>query len=189
MNKEKLSALIGRPLSSVEDANFKLYMDIAKEQLEGLICSSLCDDVETKTYLSREGYSTLFTDIFNEVESVKVDGKIVTNFEKYQWSKNHGEWFNSLVFDCAFSKPLKVEVTASWGFQSMPADLQLVLAGLFNLTATRMAFDPTIHSKRVEDFQVTYNSVNVDEALLNQYQKILSKYSLCDIPYVRHGGC
>ncbi len=43
LTKEKVTALLGRPLSTVEDSNFNLYLNIAKLRLEDITCSSFDD--------------------------------------------------------------------------------------------------------------------------------------------------
>lgn len=188
MEQSTLEAYLGRPLTTIEATNRKLYLKIAREQLEGLICTSLCDDDDPKVYDARDGYHTVFTDIFTELEEVKVNGEVVEP-EKYsprQWDKRSASWYNSIVFD---TKPCgEVEVSASWGFSSTPSDLQSVLAGLFDLVTKKNKSDATISSKQVEDFRISFNAdVDLDQAFRDKYAKTLSKYSICDMSYVRNG--
>lgn len=191
MNKEKLSALLGRPLTSVEDANFKLYINIATKSLEDLLCTTICDDTDPRVYDVREGYRTLFTDIFTEVTEVKMDGKVIdpSKYSVRQWDKRSGNWYNSIVFDTAFDEcDEEVEISGTWGFSPIPADLLAVIAGLFDLITKKNKLDPTIASKRVEDFQIAFrDGVDIDTEFESKYAHTLSKYSLCDIPNVQHG--
>jgi len=191
MDETKMSALLGRPLTTVETTNFKLYLDIARETLQSLICTALCDQDDPKVYDLREGYSTVFTDIFTELDEVKMDG-VVVDSSKYsvrQWNKRSASWYNSIVFADRFTEcDNEVEVSAVWGFEKMPSDLQLVLAGLFDLITRKNKFDPAIQSKRVEDFQITLRSgVDMDAEFQSMYGSTLAKYSICDIPNVQHG--
>ena len=65
----------------------------------------------------------------------------------------------------------------------------MVLANLFDLITKRNKFDGTIASKRVEDFQINFNTdSDLDDEFYNKYSKILSKYSLCDIPNIQSGA-
>lgn len=41
ITKTQVEALLGRPLSTVEDTNFNLYLKIASERLEDLLCLTL----------------------------------------------------------------------------------------------------------------------------------------------------
>jgi hypothetical protein len=191
MDKEQMSALLGRPLTPVEDANYKTYLKIARESLDSLLCMRLCDDEETKYYDVREGYSTVFTDVFTEVEEVKLDGKVVSsdNYSVRQWDRRNGSWYNAIVFDCRFSERDKeVEVTADWGFYSMPADLQAVLAGLFSQVTKKNTYDGTIASKQVEDYRISFRAdADLDTDFMQKYGDTLAKYSICKVGYVKHG--
>lgn len=191
MTKEKLAALLGRPLTSIEDANFKLYLNISTKSLEDLLCTTLCDDEDPRVYDVREGYRTLFTDIFTEVTEVKIDGTVIdpSKYSVRQWDKRSGSWYNSIVFDTAFTECNdEVEVSGTWGFTSVPSDLLAVLAGLFGLITKKNNLDPTIASKQVEDFRISFRGeVDLDTDFQSKYSHTLSKYSMCDIPDLQHG--
>lgn len=191
MDKEQMSALLGRPLTPVEDANYKTYLKIARESLDSLLCMRLCDDEETKYYDVREGYSTVFTDVFTEVEEVKLDGKVVSsdNYSIRQWDRRNGSWYNAIVFDCRFSERDKeVEVTADWGFYRMPTDLQAVLAVLFGQVTKKNTYDGTIASKQVEDYRISFRAdADLDTDFMQKYGDTLAKYSICKVGYVKHG--
>lgn len=106
-----------------------------------------------------------------------------------QWDRRNADWYNSIVFDHKLCQDDEVEVVASWGFGGkMPKDLQYILAGLFGLITKKNKFDGSVTSKRVEDFQISFdNSVDLDGAFYSQNRKTITKYSLCDIDIVRHG--
>lgn len=46
LSKEQVSALLGRSLSTIENNNFDLYLDIAIERLEDLLCITLTNPLE-----------------------------------------------------------------------------------------------------------------------------------------------
>jgi hypothetical protein len=188
MTQQTIQALLGRSLSPAEVTNFDLYLELAEEALSGLICTSIDDVTEQRTFTVREGYSTAFVDILRSVSEVEIDGNAVTNYSLRQWDKSNGTWYNSLVFDERFSNASEIKVTGVWGFATVPADLQMVIAGLFDLTTKKNKYDPTIKSKRVEDFQIQFaDQVDQDVEFRNKHAQTLSKYSLCTIGYVRHG--
>ena len=197
MNQAELEALLGRPLTPIESANVDLYLNIAEESLEELICTSIATtESETRTFDTRKDYSTAFVDIFTKVTEVKLNGEIV-EADKYsvrQWDKRSAAWYNSLVFEDKFKKGDDIEVTAEWGFEesssgsSLPADLQAVLAGLFSLVTKKNKFDSTVSSKQVEDFRISFNTdMDLDQEFYAKYRMTLAKYSLCDIGNVQHG--
>lgn len=194
MNKAQMVALLGRPLTPIEDTNYDLYLDIATQSLEQLTClilSEISGDEEPRVYDVREGYSTVFTDIFTDIDEVKLDGDVVAsdNYSVRQWDKRSGSWYNSIVFeDRMTSSNKEVEVSATWGFDTMPTDLQAVLAGLFAQITKKNKYDPTITQKQVEDFRIHLNSsVDLGTEFYKTYGLTLRKYSLCDIPNVQHG--
>lgn len=188
MKTETLVALLGRPLSAVEATNKDLYLKIARESLEDLLCTSLCDQEDPKYFMARDGYRTVYTDVFTEIDEVKVDDKVVSNYSVKQWDRSTARWYNSIVFDDPLYEGQEVEVSASWGFNAMPIDLQKVWAELFDQVTVKNKLDPSIKSKRVEDFYITFDSeVDLDEDFHRKYKKTLSKYSLCGIWEVSHG--
>lgn len=193
MKQANLEALLGRSLTSIEVANLDLYNDLAKQSLESLLCISLCSDEETKTFDVREGYRTVFTDIFTEVSEVKLNGEVIddSKYSVRQWDKRNGDWYNSIVLDNVLcSTDTEIEVTATWGFNKMPTDLSLVYANLFDLISKKNTADNSISSKQVEDFRITFKDKNtdLDTEFYSKYRSIISKYSLCDIPNIQHGG-
>lgn len=198
MDETEMAALLGRSLTPIETTNFDLYLNIAEEALESLICTPVEEVTETRVFDLREGYRTAFVDIFWNVDEVKVNDTVIepSDYSLRQWSKRNADWYNSLVFNCAFDDCQdEIEVTADWGFEpvssgsSLPADLQYVLAGLFSQITKKNKFDPTIASKQVEDFRISFNVMaDLDAEFYRAYSNILSKYSLCDIANIQHGA-
>ena len=190
MDQTTMSALLGRTLTSIEVTNFNLYLKIARQALDDLLCTNLCDDSDPRTFDAREGYSTVFTDIFTDIDEVSING-IVQDADTYsvrQWDRRNGSWYNSIVFDERLCDGDEVEVSASWGFSTMPSDLQLVLAQLFGLITKKNKFDSTVSSKQVEDFRVSINvDADLDDDFYRQYNKTISKYSLCSVGNITQG--
>lgn len=189
MTKEELSALLGRPLTPTEDTSFDLYLKIAKQNLGDLLCMDICKSEEPKVFEAREGYSTVFTDVFREVDTVKVNGEETTDYSKRQWDRRSASWYNSIVFTKCLDAGDEVEITASWGFDKIPSDLQLVLAGLFDLITKKNKQDGTIQSKQVEDFRITLNTeADLDEEFYRKFNSTIRKYSLCAVSNIQHGS-
>ena len=189
MDQAQIAKLLGRPLTSIEAENFELYLDIAKKSLEDYLCFDLCDTEPTRIFDARNGYSTVFMPPFTEIEEVKRNGDVVADYSVRQWDKRTGSWFNSIVFDNELCGDDEIEVTADWGFSSIPNDLQLVIARSFSLITKQNTFDTTIKSKRVEDFQITIdNTVDLDDAFYTTNKTTLNKYSLCAVGNIQHGS-
>jgi len=193
MTKEEMIALLGRPLTPVEDTNFNLYLEIAEANLETLICTPIHDASETRYFDTRHDYKTAFIDIFWNVTEVKLNGNVITDYSERQWDKRNASWYNSLVFS-EFTNGHELEVTADWGFEpvsdgsSLPVDLQQVLAGLFGLISKKNKFDGTIQSKQVEDFRISFRAdADLDQEFYKNFGSTISKYSLCDIPDIQNG--
>lgn len=196
MDATKLAALLGRPLTANETANVNLYLDIAWQALEELICTPIAPVTETRTFNVREGYSTAFLDIFRAISQVKVDGTVIdpSKYSKRQWDKRTATWFNSIVLSDKFTEvDTEIEVTGDWGFvttptYSVPSDLQLLIAGLFDLITKKNNYNPSVKSKQVEDFRITFaDDLDLDSEFSKQYVSTIAKYSLCNIGYMRHG--
>lgn len=184
MNQAKLAALLGRPLTQTEVDNLDLYLQIAKERLGDLICSDLCDQ-DNRFYTIREGYETVFTDIFTDITSVKLDGEVFTDYEVYQNDRRNGQWFNSIVLNKCYSG--EVEIEADWGFGGMPVDVQLLLAKLFGLVGSMNTSNGNIKSKKVEDFSITFGDTDVYDQFVTENHATIDKYSQCNVGYIRHG--
>lgn len=196
MTQEQLENLLGRPLTPIESENFDLYLDIAIDSLEDLICTPTADVTEERTFDTREGYSTVFVDIFRSINTISRNGVAIDadDYSIRQWNKRNGSWYNSIVLERPECKDDELVIDAVWGFGEgsdfwdMPNDLQYLLAGLFDLISKKNAYDGTIQSKQVEDFRITFNTnADIDEQFSKKYSSTISKYSLCAIGNIKHG--
>ena len=185
MNKTTMVALLGRPLTSIEDTNYNLYLKIAVERLQDLTCLNLETATEDRTFDIREGYSTVFTDLFTEINSVTVGGETVTAYSARQWDRRNTSWYNSIVLDKCQTSNGEVTINADWGICS--PELQLLLARLFGLLGQENKGNSNIKSKRVEDFHITYNDNSTYQQFLIDNQLLLDKYSICNIGNIQHG--
>jgi len=191
IDAEQLAKLLGRPLTSVEVANVELYLDIAYERLELMICSTVDSIAEERTYDGRDGYSTVFTDIFVEVSSVVVDGKTLdpSDYSIRQWNKRNAAWYNSIVLKNKLCGNAEVVIDATWGFaeDTMPGDLQSLVAQLFALVSSMNKGNGNVKSKKVEDFSVSFNDNSVYNQFVIDNAATIRRYSLCNIGKVRNG--
>lgn len=193
LTKEQMAALLGRSLTATEDANFTTYLDIATEHLEELLCCEIAavgGDAEPteRTFGTRDGYRTVWVDPFVSLTSVKI-GDVVIDTNAYTKKQNdsfNGSWFNIVEFSrrrCGEN----IVVSAVWGFNPIPSDLQMLLAQLFNQVSVDQKTDGQIKSKKIEDFSVTYkDSVTLQDVLAGNAATIL-KYSQCNQGAIRHG--
>lgn len=192
MTQEQLEALLGRPLTSTEIANLTLYINIATLSLEEMICTSVAQVTEERTYDSRNGYKTVFTDLFTAVTVVKIDDvtQEASTYSKRQWDNRNGTWFNSIVFDDkVYCKEVKVTATYGWPtLADMPVDLQQLFAGLFGLVSKKNNTNSLVKSKQVEDFRITFkDDTTVTDQFALDNASVIDKYSLCNIPDMESG--
>lgn len=161
-------------------------MDTALLTIEQLTCLYLKAEASaTRTFDVRENYSTVFTDIFESVTSVKLDGVELTtdDYSVRQWDRRNADWYNSLVLNgrkCG----KELEVTGKW---VIPAELQDLIDKLDPILTEHK--HSLVKSKRVEDFSYTLGDMTDIEQFVADNQAILSRYSVCDVNYVLHGGC
>lgn len=188
MDQAKLEALLGRTLNAREVTNLKLYLNIAKQNLQDLLCIQMdCgNSFSAKTFSAREGYSTVFLDTFTQVEEVKVDGEVVTNYHLAFFDNRNAKFFNAIVFDTAFRSEATIEINASWGFEKLPNDLAQLWAQMFAITSKKYSTG-SVKSKKVEDFSITYGDYTDDEEFVRNNALTIRKYSLCGVGYVLHG--
>lgn len=176
-------ALLGRPLTQVEDTNYSLYLKIAQERLEDLTCLNLEDETADRIFDVREGYTTVFTDPFTAINSVEINGNAFTDYTPMQWDRRNARWYNSIVLKtCA----KEIKINADWGLCS--PELQLLTARLFSLLGSEKAGNGNIKSKKVEDFTISFNDNSVYEQFLVDNQPLIAKYSLCNIGNIQHGN-
>jgi hypothetical protein len=191
MTQAQLESLLGRPLTPVEVTNITLYLEIATENLEDLLCITLNEVEEARTFDTRAGYSTAYLDIFQSVTEVKVNEveKDSDDYSLRQWDKRTGSWYNSLVLGSKFLADDEIEVTATWGFDIVPNDLNLLLARMFALISTKNKFDGTVTKKQVEDFRIEFDlDADLDDQFYAENRKTIAKYGLCNMPNVQHGA-
>lgn len=193
MDQSRLEALLGRSLKPVEATNLDLYLEISKESLEDLLCMTVTEvgedaDYTTRTFVARDGYSSVFTGILHDVMEVKL-GDSISEPDTYRmsfWDDRNMAFSNSIVFDDKLCGQ-QVEVTAKWGFVKYPSDLQRLWAQLFTQTSSKYVAN-RVSKKRVEDFQIDFvTNLTQDQQFMQDNARAISKYRMCDIGEIRHG--
>ncbi len=190
LTKDQVSKLLNRPLTTAENTNFSTYLKIATERLEELLCFDLCINTPTRTYLVREGYRTVFTDVFNGSVTITIDGETVdtADYTVRQFDNLNGSWFNSIVFKKHLPREVEeIVVEAAWGFNGLPVDLQLLLAKLFALNTQSQTADDRVKSKKIEDFTVSYNDQTTYDQFVMSNADVIRKYSICSMGDIQHG--
>jgi hypothetical protein len=187
MSTSELEKLLGRSLTSRESTGCAKYLEIAKQLLEEITCVSLQQEAGERIFTARYGYKTLFTGIFSEITSVTVDGETMlsTDYTKKFFDDRNKGFYNSIVFEEALEGE-EVVVNAQWGFNTVPSDLNMVLAQLFAYAANKKTLG-SVKSKRVEDFWITYGDNTDFQELVADNAIIINKYTMCDIYETRHG--
>lgn len=189
LSKEQAAKLLNRSLTSAETENFSLYLKIATQRLEELLCMDFSSDDGERTYETRSGYRAVYIDPFTAVNSITIDGNEV-DADDYTLKQNdrlNASWYNIVEFDTARSGQ-KIVVDADWGFGSCPYDLQLLLAKLFAQGSVEQTQDNQVKSKKIEDFTVTYkDSATFDEFILSN-KGTIDKYSHCNQGFIRQGS-
>lgn len=183
MTQSTLEALLGRPLSSIETANIKTYLKIARERLEDLTCLNLTETTEDRVFDVRNGYTTVFTDPFTEINSVTINGNAFTDYTPMQWNRRNASWYNSIVLETCEEE---VTINADWGICS--PELQLLLARLFGLLGKENSSNGNVKRKEVEDFSISFSDKSTYEQFLTDNQSLINKYSICTIGDVQHGN-
>lgn len=190
MDQEKLTALLGRPLTDIETANLDLYLEIADTTLQDMLCIDLESTTEERELDAREGYRTLFTGIFTAVESIEVEGELIpdTDYSLRQWDKRNKDWYNSIVFTTPRCGVIKV--TADWGFdECWPLDLQRLYAKVFDQIGKSSKSAGLVQSKQTEDFRVTFRTDITEKDLFQQEcAPLIRKYGMCGIGEIQHGN-
>lgn len=189
LKQEQMVKLLGRSLTTTETANYDLYLKIATQRLEELLCVTLCGDDSERTFTTRTGYRTVYVDPFKDIESITIDGDEVDadDYVAKQNDRFNGRWYNIVEFDTK-RRGENIVVDADWGFGTCPADLQVFLAKLFAQGSVEQTSDSQVKSKKIEDFTVTYkDGATFDEFVLAN-SAIIEKYSQCNQGQVRHGS-
>lgn len=193
LSEQEVAAYLGRPLTPTESTNFDLYLDTAVDNLQELLCFTLevqggsGATPEERTYTAREGYSTVFTDIFTDVDGVERNETAVDDYTPMFFDNRNKGFYNSLVFDNRErTDDAEIAITATWGFVELPKDLARVLSQAFAVVSKRYVVS-NVKRKDVEDFSVTYGDLTDDEAFMKNNAITIAKYSLCDVGYIKHG--
>ena len=188
LDKDTLEKLLGRSLTSSEESNLQQYINYIETTLANLLCwSPLCSD-NTASYEARDGFRTLWTDPFTSITEVKVDGTAVTDYKlAFNGNKNY-PFYNSIIFP----HPLEgqtVELTGTWGFEEIPADLGSLVAEIFKMygRVTSNNVSGNVKSKSVEDFSITYGDKTELDTLEANFAPIIYKYSNCQAGDVQFG--
>ena len=188
LDKATLEELLGRSLTSSEDSNLQQYINYIETTLANLLCWSPLKGASVASYEARDGFRTLWTDPFTSITEVKVDGTAVTDYKlAFNGNKNY-PFYNSIIFP----RPLEgqtVELTGTWGFDDLPADLGSLVAEIFKMYGRQLMGNQSgnITNKRVEDFSISYSDKSEMEALINDNASIVSKYSNCQAGDVQFG--
>lgn len=191
LTQSEVEAYLGRSLTSKEATNFNNNYDTAQEILESLLCISLdtrAKNAPAKTYEfdARDGYSTVFTGIFQSPTAVTVNGKTKTNYTPKFWDNRNTDVYNSIVFD----KPLRhkdtVAVTALWGYETLPNDLGRLLSQMISIVGSKHS-TKGVKSKRVEDFSISYMENSETDKFIDDNAVTIQKYGMCHIGEFRSG--
>lgn len=191
LTEADMAILLGRTLTDAETDNFSVYLNIATERLEELLCVDLStsEDPATRTFGTRSGYRTVYVDFFTEVTAVTYDGEAVDE-DDYTIKQNdrfNGSWYNIIEFD---SKRYgeNITVTGTWGFgEAIPDDLAMLLAQLFNQVSVSQVTDGQVKSKKIEDFMVTYKDSTTLQEVVSSNSAVIDKYGQCNQGSIRHG--
>jgi hypothetical protein len=173
MTESTLEKLLGRPLTQIEKDN--QYLKIAIAQLESLVCMNLTIDTEDRVFDVREGYQTVFTDLFTTINSITG----ITDYEVRQWDRRNADWYNSVIIDTQESE---VTINADWGICS--PELQQLIVKMFKMLTSSKRL---VKTKEIEDYRVTYNDNTEYQQFLADNAQIINKYSLCTIGQIRSG--
>lgn len=180
MTKEQIIALLGgSPLTPSQDTNFKTYLSVAYDKIEELLCTPVKQDVSaTRYYTPRGGFRTVYTDLFTEIEQVKVNDVVLLNFYPALNGDRNAKVFNSIVLPQRLSS-CDIEITADWGFDCPPKDLQQVIAQLFSLASQKFTASQDVKSKKVEDFSITFGDKTKLQKIIDDNSSTIDKYSQC----------
>jgi hypothetical protein len=167
MDIDSITAYLGRPLTDFETANFDSLFNQTVARLENLLGTPLVKFDGDRTFTVRQGFRTIWIDIFTSVTAVKIDDKELS-VDEWTAARNDArgalDWFNSIVLS---EKPIKREqtatITASWGFdltnaETLPEDLKILIAACFAAISQQAQFDPTVANEQIEDYRVSFNT-------------------------------
>jgi hypothetical protein len=175
----KIAELLGRPLSSTEEDNFELYLDIVKERLKKLLGYDVSYSAEaTLKYDARIGYHTLYVNPYTAITRIQIDGNEIEGFTMRQWDDLNADWFNAITFHTQMKKSL-IEVTATYGFGAeLPSDLSYLIAQLFNVVSQEQVTDGRVEQKSIEGYSIKYKDTSNFKEFSHDNQSTISKYSI-----------
>lgn len=156
-------------------------MNNAQSIIEQLTCLNLATGVGERVYDVRNGFSTVFTDLFKDITSV-TDGNKQLKYTAKFWDNRNATVYNSIVIDDRHVK--EVTITANW---TLPADLQNVIDELTKLLDCNGGKTSRVKSKKIEDFSVVMSDNTEVEQFILDHKSIIDKYSICSISHVRNG--
>lgn len=191
LTKEQIAKLLNRPLSEEETANYSLYLNIATERLEDMLCLNFTKEIAERVFYTRDGYRTVFTDPFVGDPTVTVDGvekTLGTDYTVRQFDRPNTGWSNSVVFKRHLHRNIEeIAITAEWGFDEVPVDIQLFLSKLFDVNSKEQNLEKIPTSKKIEDFSVTYQKPLSLEEVIVQNSSVIAKYAQCSRGSIRSG--
>lgn len=148
------------------------------EQVTGLY---LKEETGARVYDVRAGHRTVFTDIFQDVTAVTVDGE-PAEYTPRMWDNRNATVFNSIVLDEQPCPGKELSVTAEW---IIPDDLADLISKLDAVIAASR--HTRVKSKKNEDFSVTFNdNTDVQQFLLDNAE-VIARYSLKHVSQVQSG--
>lgn len=187
ITKELTAKLLNRSLTTAETNNFSLYLQIATQRLEELLCFSLSQEAGERTFETRVNYRTVYVDPFTELTSITIDGDEYTGDYVLKQNDNlNGSWYNIIEFEYVRDGK-NIVVDADWGFDKCPIDLQFLLAKLFAQVAVEQKADDQVKTKEIEDFKVTYKDGATFAEFVQANRAIIDKYSYCNQGNIQHG--
>lgn len=195
LDKDTLEKLLGRSLTSSEASNLQQYINYIETTLTNLLCWSPLKGASVASYEARDGFRTLWTDPFTSITDVKVDGSAVTDYKLAFNGNFNYPFYNSVVFPHPLGGQT-VEITGTWGFEELPADLGSLVTEIFKMYGriSNNNASGRLTNKKVEDTSFTYSdNVSEMDALSSNNSSVISKYSNCqsagEISNGGVGGC
>lgn len=178
LSKQKLESLLGRPLTSTEDANRELYLKIATDRLKQLLGYDVTrEGQEVLSFDPRVGYHTLYVYPLTEVNTITVDGEELSGFTKRQWDDLNADWYNAITFRKAMADKV-IKVNATWGFGDLPSDLEYLIAQMFGLVSKEQRTDGKVEQKSIEGYSVRYRDTTDFKSFATDNHSIITKYSI-----------
>lgn len=191
LTQVEISKLLNRPLSAAEIENFELYISLTTKRLESILDVNLEEGSATRKYLTRNGYRTVFTDPFTGTPVVTVDGEVKTtdDYSVRQFDDLNGTWFNSIVFKTFLDREIEeISVQATFGWSTLPVDLQMFYAKLFDLVDREQTTDERVLNKKIEDYSITLKDISLYGSILDAYRSVIDKYSVKTRGNIQHGS-